>query len=132
MPASIQALLAARLDQLPPRERAALERGAVEGQVFHRGAVAALAPDDPEVASRLLGLVRKELVRPSVATLPGRGGVPLPTFADSRRGVRSATEGRARRAARAVRRLAGEHGPRLVELDEILGYHLEQACPLPP
>ena len=49
VPSTIQALLAARLDQLPAAERAALERGAVEGQVFHGSAVAALAPDDPDV-----------------------------------------------------------------------------------
>jgi class 3 adenylate cyclase len=71
VPSTIQALLAARLDQLPASERAALERGSVEGQVFHGSAVAALAPDDPDVPSRLLGLVRKELVRPTVGTLPG-------------------------------------------------------------
>ena len=71
VPATIQALLAARLDQLPTAERAALERGAVEGQVFHRGAVAALAPEDPDVPSDLLGLVRKELVRPSTRDAPG-------------------------------------------------------------
>ena len=65
MPPTIQALLAARIDQLPRLERAALERGAVEGQVFHRGAVQALAPDEPQVAHHLLSLVRKELVRPS-------------------------------------------------------------------
>ena len=46
MPPTIQALLAARLDQLPRPERATLERGAVEGQVFHRGAVQALAPEE--------------------------------------------------------------------------------------
>ncbi len=52
VPATIQALLSARLDQLPTAERGVLERGAVEGQVFHRGAVAALAPDDAEVATQ--------------------------------------------------------------------------------
>src|SRR5262249_54328414 len=50
VPPTIQALLAARLDQLPAGERSALERGAVEGQVFHRGAVQALAPDEPELS----------------------------------------------------------------------------------
>ena len=48
VPPTIQALLAARLDQLDPAERESLERGAVEGQVFHRGAVQALAPDEPQ------------------------------------------------------------------------------------
>ena len=46
VPPTIQALLAARLDQLEPPERAVLERGSVEGRVFHRRAVEALAPDD--------------------------------------------------------------------------------------
>ena len=44
VPASLRALLAARLDQLGEAERSVLERGAVEGEVFHRGAVQALTP----------------------------------------------------------------------------------------
>ena len=42
VPPTIQALLAARLDQLDPAERQVLERGSVEGRVFHRSAVEAL------------------------------------------------------------------------------------------
>ena len=38
VPPTIQALLAARLDRLPARERAVLERASVEGKVFHRSA----------------------------------------------------------------------------------------------
>src|SRR5581483_2226603 len=67
VPSTIQALLAARLDQLPPPERATLERGAIEGQVFHRSAVAALDADPVN----LLPLVRKEILRPTPARLPG-------------------------------------------------------------
>ena len=70
VPPTIQALLAARIDQLPRPERAALERGAVEGQVFHRGAVQALAPEDPGSRAACVGLVRKELVRPSPSCCP--------------------------------------------------------------
>ena len=47
VPPTIQALLAARLDQLGAAERGVLERGAVEGQVFHRTAVVALARRRP-------------------------------------------------------------------------------------
>ena len=127
VPASIQALLAARLDQLPAPERVALERGAVEGQVFHRGAVAALAPDDPEISSRLLGLVRKELVRPSAATLPGDEAFRFRHLL-----IRDAAYEALPKAIRAElhERFADwleEHAPDLVELDEIVGYHLEQA-----
>ena len=70
VPPTLQALLAARLDQLEPPERAVLERGAVEGEIFHRGAVQALA-DEPQVTPRLAALVRKELIRPDAPQLPG-------------------------------------------------------------
>jgi class 3 adenylate cyclase/tetratricopeptide (TPR) repeat protein len=128
VPATIQALLSARLDQLPPAERAALERGAVEGQVFHRGSVAALAPDDPNVTSHLFGLVRKELVRPSVATVPGDDAFRFRHLL-----IRDAAYDALPKSARAElhERFATwieERAPDLVELDEILGYHLEQAA----
>jgi class 3 adenylate cyclase len=44
VPPTLKALLAARLDQLDQPERKVLERGSVEGEIFHRGAVQALAP----------------------------------------------------------------------------------------
>ena len=46
LPPTIQALLAARLERLPLEERELLERGAIEGEVFHRAAVRALAGRD--------------------------------------------------------------------------------------
>ena len=71
VPPTIQALLAARLDQLDAPERDVLERGSIEGRVFHRGAVQALAPEEQQVMARLTSLVRKELVRPDKSELPG-------------------------------------------------------------
>jgi class 3 adenylate cyclase/tetratricopeptide (TPR) repeat protein len=128
VPATIHALIAARLDQLPTAERAALERGAVEGQVFHRGAVAALAPDDANVTSNLMGLVRKELVRPSAATLPDDDAFRFRHLL-----IRDAAYDALPKATRAElhQRFADwieQRVPELVELDEILGYHLEQAA----
>src|SRR4029078_10568957 len=64
VPPNLQALLAARLDQREAGERSVLERGAVEGEIFHRGAVQALAPEETQVTPRLAALVRKELIRP--------------------------------------------------------------------
>ena len=49
VPPTLQALLATRLDQLDAGQRGVLERGAVEGEVFHRGAVQALAADGSQV-----------------------------------------------------------------------------------
>ena len=51
-----------------------LERGAVEGEIFHRGAVQALAPDETQVTPRLAALVRKELIRPDKPQLAGEDG----------------------------------------------------------
>jgi len=128
VPPTIQALLAARLDQLPAPERAALERGAVEGQVFHRGAVQALAPDETGVPTNLMQLVRKELVRPTAATLPGDDAFRFRHLL-----IRDAAYDALPKLTRAElhERFAGwveSHAPDLVELDEILGYHLEQAA----
>ncbi len=128
VPPTIQALLAARLDQLPVAERAALERGAVEGQVFHRSAVQALAPADAEVPARLLGLVRKELVRPERSVLPGDDAFRFRHIL-----IRDAAYDSLPKVTRAElhERFAAwieERLPDLVELDEIAGYHLEQAA----
>jgi tetratricopeptide (TPR) repeat protein len=128
VPPSIHALLSARLDQLPRSERAALERGAVEGQVFHRSAVQALAPEDPQVPSRLLGLVRKELVRPEPSLLPDDDAFRFRHIL-----IRDAAYDALPKATRAdlherFARWVEERGADLVELDEIVGHHLEQAC----
>jgi hypothetical protein len=67
VPATLRALLAARLDQLDPADRRVLERAAVEGEVFHRGAVQALTPEETQVTPRLAALVRRQLIRPDRA-----------------------------------------------------------------
>src|SRR5439155_608688 len=74
VPPTLSALLTARLDQLDPSERRIVERGAVEGEIFHRGAVQALSPDEPHVTPRLAALVRRERIRPHPAQLPGDDG----------------------------------------------------------
>ena len=69
-PSTVRALLQARLDQLAREERTVIEGGAIEGEIFHRGAVVELARS-PDVESLLLGLVRKELIHPAASTLSG-------------------------------------------------------------
>jgi class 3 adenylate cyclase len=128
VPPTIHALLAARLDQLEPPERRVLEHGAVEGRVFHRGAVQAMAPEESQVAVRLNSLVRKELVRPDRAQLPGEDAFRFRHLL-----IRDAAYDGLPKATRAElhERFAAwleQHGADLVELDEIVGYHLEQAC----
>jgi class 3 adenylate cyclase len=127
VPPTIQALLGARLDQLEDAERRVLERGAVEGQVFHRGAVVALSPEEGQVDGRLMKLVRKDLVRPEQSMLAGDDAFRFRHLL-----IRDAAYEALPKATRAElhERFAGwldQNAPQLVELDEIVGYHLEQA-----
>jgi class 3 adenylate cyclase/tetratricopeptide (TPR) repeat protein len=128
VPATLRALLTARLDQLDEPERRVLERGAVEGELFHRGTVQALAPEETKVMPRLASLVRRDLVRPDRPQLPREDAYRFRHLL-----IRDAAYDALPKATRADlhRRFAGwleEHGQSLVELDEILGYHLEQAA----
>ena len=88
----------------------------------------ALAPEDPQIPTRLLGLVRKELVRPEQAQLPGDDAFRFRHIL-----IRDAAYDALPKKTRADlhERFAGwldEVGGELVELDEIVGHHLEQAC----
>src|SRR4051794_1008052 len=127
VPPTIQALLAARLDQLEPAERSVLERGAIEGLIFHRGGVAVLSPDESAVDGRLVTLVRKDLLRPDQPLLTGDDA-----YRFRHQLIRDTAYDALPKAVRADlhERFAvwlEEHGAALVELDEILGFHLEHA-----
>ena len=127
VPPTIQALLAARLDQLDAKERSVLERGAVEGNIFHLGGVQALSGDERDVPRHLMALVRKELLRPDRTQFPGDEAFRFRHLL-----IRDAAYDALPKATRAElhERFADwleSHGRDLVELDEICGYHLEQA-----
>ena len=129
VPPTIQAVLQARLDTLDPPERTVIERGAVEGKVFHRTAVTALAPAPLRdgVPGHLVALVRKELVRPDRSAIPDDDAFRFRHLL-----IRDAAYESLPKAVRAElhERFAewlDDHVD-LVEQDEIAGYHLEQAA----
>jgi class 3 adenylate cyclase/tetratricopeptide (TPR) repeat protein len=65
IPDNVQALIAARLDTLPPERKSLLHNAAVVGKVFWSGAVASLSDlEEPLTRRSLQELVRKELIRP--------------------------------------------------------------------
>ena len=65
-PESVQALISARLDTLPPDSKSMLADAAVVGKVFWAGAIAQMGVRDlAEVSGTLRELSRKELVRPA-------------------------------------------------------------------
>ncbi len=128
VPSTIHALLQARLDRLGAEERALIERGSVEGQVFHRSAVRELASEASRdgVEQNLVGLVRKELIRPDQATFPDDDAFRFRHLL-----IRDAAYESLPKETRAdLHERFGEWlvtRTELVELDEIVGYHLEQA-----
>jgi class 3 adenylate cyclase/predicted ATPase len=62
-PASLQALIAARLDTLPPAERRVVDRASVLGLVFSDGGIAALCGDVTDLDQAVSALVRREVLR---------------------------------------------------------------------
>jgi class 3 adenylate cyclase/tetratricopeptide (TPR) repeat protein len=126
VPPTIQALLAARIDRLEPGERAVLERASVEGRVFHRGAVSPLLSERERerLPTHLMALVRKELIRPDRSELAGEDG-----FRFAHTLIRDAAYEGLPKEARAElhERFADWVEERSPALEEIIGYHLEQA-----
>jgi predicted ATPase len=63
LPTTIRGIVAARLDALPPEERAVLLAAAVMGKVFWRGPVQRLAEDASSLGDTLAALERRDLIR---------------------------------------------------------------------
>jgi class 3 adenylate cyclase/tetratricopeptide (TPR) repeat protein len=130
VPPTIQALLAARLDQLDAGERGVLTRASVVGQEFEQNAVEELSPPAvrPRVHGRLLDLVAKQLLRTAASTL-----LASEAFQFRHLLLRDAAYEAVPKARRAElhERFAGwlevTMGERAREYAEIIGYHYEQA-----
>jgi predicted ATPase len=129
-PPSISALLSARLDRLSSSERAVMERGAVIGQSFFRSAVEALASTDvrERLNETLASLVRKELIHDDRSQFAGQK-----TYRFVHALIRDAAYHGLRKRTRAelhagfVDWIERTLPDRMMELEEIRGYHLEQA-----
>jgi class 3 adenylate cyclase/tetratricopeptide (TPR) repeat protein len=72
VPPTVQALLAARLDRLPPEQRDVVDAAAVIGQTFYPDAVTLWTGGDADGTSDAISaLVRADLVRPVDSDVPG-------------------------------------------------------------
>ena len=130
MPPTIQALLTARIERLRADERAVVERAAVIGQQFYRGAVAQLVA--PPIRSGLDGhletLRRKDMVEPE-----GTYWIDEPVYRFHHVLLRDAAyhllskEARAELHERFADWLATKAGELVGEHEEVIAYHLEQA-----
>jgi DNA-binding SARP family transcriptional activator/tetratricopeptide (TPR) repeat protein len=127
VPPTLEALLASRLDRLPPGERAVLERAAVAGREFWRSAIDTLTPaGERAVAGRdLMALVRRRLVRPEQAARPGEDGFRFHHVL-----IRDVAYSAIPEATRADlhERLGRWLDAPASDADEVVGHHLEQAA----
>jgi class 3 adenylate cyclase/tetratricopeptide (TPR) repeat protein len=132
VPATLTALLGARLDQLQPRELSVLEPASVIGIIFPTQALEELVEDDvlPQVDLRISSLAVKQLIREELTH-----AIAGESYRFGHVQIREATYGRLLRRDRATfherfvdwgERYSRERG-RETEFEEIMGYHLEQA-----
>lgn len=125
IPPSLQALLAARLDRLGPAERDVLRCASVVGADFSREALDTLLPEQahPHVDRHLESLTRKELIRPTKDGEYRFHHVLIQLAA-----YRSIThEQRSQLHEGYAYWLKNAGTPSHPSLDELVGYHLEQA-----
>jgi class 3 adenylate cyclase/tetratricopeptide (TPR) repeat protein len=124
VPHTIQALLAARLDRLAPRERALLEAAAVVGKEFWRSSLLHLSAPGEEVSVLLQRLVRRQLIQPERSSLPGEDAFRFGHIL-----IRDATYSGIAKEMRAElhERFAEWLNQRGSPYEEIVGYHVEQA-----
>jgi class 3 adenylate cyclase/tetratricopeptide (TPR) repeat protein len=130
VPPSIHALLAERLDRLSADERAVAERASVIGKEFVRRHIADLCPAElrPTLGRHLMALVRKDLIRPDDSASAREDG-----FQFRHSLIRDAAyeglpkEIRADLHERFAAQVEADVGGGRSQLEEIIGYHLEQA-----
>jgi DNA-binding SARP family transcriptional activator len=115
-PATVEALLASRLDRLDPRELGVMRRAAVVGRRFTRVELDDLSPDD-DIDRHLVSLTERGLVRP-VQNVFRFHHVLVRDVAY--RGIPKADRAE-------LHELAGKGLDRRDGTDELVGYHFEQA-----
>jgi class 3 adenylate cyclase/tetratricopeptide (TPR) repeat protein len=127
VPPTIQALLAARLDRLTVPERRAIGAASVIGREFWGAAVAELAAG-VEWGTALETLTRKQLIAPEQSILEGETGYAFSHILVRDAAYESITkEDRAELHERLADWLEQRHHERMIEIEPILGHHLERA-----
>ncbi len=130
VPPTIQALLAARIERLRDDERSVVERAAVIGKQFYRGAVAELVTPAVSVGidGHLEALRRKDMVEPE-----GTYWIDEPVYRFHHVLIRDAAyrsllkEARAELHERFADWLEVKAGALVGEHEEVIAFHLEQA-----
>ncbi|HTO25387.1 MAG TPA: AAA family ATPase [Gaiellaceae bacterium] len=127
IPDTLQALIAARIDRLPGKQRTLLQRAAVMGRIFMLGALEHLSPEVEDVSGNVDELMLRDLiVREPRATISGEQAFKLKHVL-----IREVAYAGLAKSSRADlhREFAGWLGERAGhELIEIRAFHLDQAA----
>ena len=128
VPPNLEAVLAARLDQLERPLREVVDCAAVEGEVFHRSALESLAQDDGALASHLSALVRKRLFQAERPLIAGDEAFRFRHVLIRDVAYQGLTKSRRAELHEQLADWLEREGTDVVELDELVGHHLERAA----
>lgn len=128
VPATVQALLAARLDRLDPHLLDLLQVASVLGQTFYVDALAVVLDDAGDLSTRIEALIRTDLISPTVTDLPGHDAFTF-THLLTRDAAYHALP-KARRAAvhHAIARWMATESAGDVIAGDLAAFHLERAA----
>ncbi len=118
------------MDRLSQEERLVIRSAAVIGKVFWWGAVAELTPESlrPGVGGALQTLVRKDLIHPEASTFAGEDAFRFHHILIQEAAYRGTPkEARAELHEAFAKWLERVASDGVAELDEVIGFHLEQA-----
>jgi class 3 adenylate cyclase/tetratricopeptide (TPR) repeat protein len=128
IPDTLQALIAARIDRLPPGSRSVLRHGSVVGRVFWRGAICELDPE-LDVDTALDDLVDRQLLtREPLSTVTGEVAYRFRHVLIRDVAYRGLTKSERARLHRVFASWLRVHSPD--ELVETHAYHLDRAAAL--
>jgi class 3 adenylate cyclase/tetratricopeptide (TPR) repeat protein len=129
LPASIGGVLRARLDTLPPSERAVMQCGSIEGRSFHVGGLVQLLDVSARatMSADLAALVRKRLLRPDEPELSGEDAYRFTHVLLREEAYESLPHQRRADMHEQFADWLDTRGAELAAPDELIGHHLAEA-----
>jgi class 3 adenylate cyclase len=124
LPSNLQSLLTARVDSLPPKDRALLQAASVIGRQFDPDLLARVVGDPEELEGRLTGMQSLDLIRPD-----GRSHDYLFKHSLVRDALYQSLLSRGRRSLhlKVAEEIERGGGNRLAEVAEVLAHHYSQS-----
>ena len=127
VPATVQALLAARLDQLPSQVRTVIDAASVVGKTFYPDAVAVLLNGAPGMSESIQALVRADLIAATATDLPGHDAYTFTHLLTRDTAYRMLPKTRRAGLHLALARWL-QQDPGAAFSSEVVAFHLEQAA----